>query len=672
MDRPRSHLPFVKCRFLSLTLALACVSSARAVTVTVTTPADFGGGTFYACEPAGAGAGGVLRLRTARDFPAAACAPAPYVWCILGTMPAKREGHAAVVVGDRIYVVGGYEVPGYAAVPSVYFAPLAGVAAGSAVWTKASFEYAQTAGAAKGIAIRDHRAVAVGGRIYSVGGQAGSPGTPTGAVYSAPVDAVTGEPGPWRVEPPLPIALYGHGLVHARGALFSLGGINAAGAAVRFVHRAEIAPDGTLSPWVGVADLPVRPCLTGGTAPACCIDTTCQGWSWISAAAAGRSVMFFGGNLDASGVPDSQQIDFKSYAGELDDWNGLGGWQQVESSPTYALWDYQAVVVDGLAVTVGGNNAMSASNAVSWSVAGLDRDAGSPDRTRLLPPSAGSGGTRLFSVLFPAAFPMTATRHQLFAWQDGLFILGGSLAMGTDDRILRAGLVPKAETVNAGSFVSSPIDLGQPCILRRVAWTVDKHGGADDDWALVQYRVADESGVWSEWSPRIPEAGATPAAAGLLAYASDAAGALRVPLFPERVRWVQFAVVLYNDPASPGDPEFDDFTIVADPAPPPRPLRAALEAYPLPARDILTVRFQTVEGGAIVALRAFNAAAELVYDRKGDCPAGGIQELSVAVRDFSPGAYILRLTAESHAGGPGLVFGHRAVGTAEARIVVRR
>lgn len=382
--------------------------------------------------------------------------------------------------------------------------------------------------------------------------------------------------------------------------------------------------------------------------------------------------MFFGGNRTACGIPFPGDVDQDSRAVMLDDANvpPPAEWRTVAGLSTYKLWGYRAVAVDGLAVAVGGNNIGSASNAVSWTTAGLEFDPGTPDGTGLLPPVG--GGTRQYATAAPQGFPHTVTGHQLLADGGVLYVPGGTIASGASNEIYAATLGVDPDFVNAASWLSAPIDLGTGSLLTRVAWTVGKAGGAHDDWAVVRYRVADDGGAWSVWSPRVPVEGDVPAAPGALVYASDGPVAMRIPLFPQRVRWVQVMADFYNDPAQPGEPELDDVTIAAVPAPPPRPLQHALELYPVPAGDFLVVRLAVVPEGAEVRVRLFNAAAHLAAEDAFQFQDGGIKEVSVPVSRLARGGYVVRVEGLARGGGPGLFDGPRRTGSLRGKALIRR
>lgn len=643
-------------------------TSAFTQTLTLTTAAQFDQGEFYACESAGAGAAGVVRLRPRAVFPVVpACGSS--VWCLAGLMPAAIADHAAVVVGGRLYVLGGSVLPLSLPTDVIRFVPVANIGLGPAAWTLSPVHLGQGTPGGPTLAISGARAVAAGGRIYLAGGKDGTPGVTTGRVWSSLVDPVSGQPGYWNPEPPLLLPVQGHAFVESAGALFVLGGVDATGHAVATIQKAEIRPDGSLGPWLVTGTLPSSPCAAGGCL-ACCANGTCPGWSWIDAAAVGRSIMFFGGNRTACGIPAPGDVDHDSWAMMLDDANGPGTWRSVAGLSTYTLWDYRAVVTDGLAMTAGGNNISSASNAVSWTSAGLDRDTLTPDGTGLLPPAG--GGTRMYANLPPQGFPKTATGHQLVVAQGTVYLVGGSLNSSASNEIYGAVLGASGSSVNAASWLSAPMDLGTGSLLKRVAWTVHKYGGANDDWAVVRYRVADEGGTWSDWSPRIPEEGAPPTAPGVLAYDSSAGVLMRVPLFPQRVRWVQVMVDLYSDPALPSDPEFEEFTVVADPAPAPQPMRTALELYPVPASDFLVARLSVVSEGAEIRVKLFNAAAHLAAEDTFQFQDGGIKEISLPVSRMARGAYVVIVDGLARSGGPGLFDGTKRVGTVKGKALIRR
>jgi hypothetical protein len=110
-----------------------------------------------------------------------------------------------------------------------------------------------------------HAAAAVAGRLYVTGGVTYDPlpaDQITNAVYSAPIDAVTGDVGAWREESSLPIGLAGHGLEVRHGVLYTVAGEEPTFPSVS-VHQAGVNPDGTLAPWTDAPSLPVALYLHG-------------------------------------------------------------------------------------------------------------------------------------------------------------------------------------------------------------------------------------------------------------------------------------------------------------------------------------------------------------------------------------------------------------------------
>lgn len=84
-------------------------------------------------------------------------------WQEIGQLPIPLESHAMIVVGDRIYIIGGWNETG-GAHAEVFFAPLAqGRIAG---------DWQQTT-AALPLRLQHHQAIARNGALYVLGGDNG-------------------------------------------------------------------------------------------------------------------------------------------------------------------------------------------------------------------------------------------------------------------------------------------------------------------------------------------------------------------------------------------------------------------------------------------------------------------------------------------------------------------
>ena len=170
-----------------------------------------------------------------------------------------------------------------------------------------------------------------------------------------------------------------------------------------------------------------------------------------------------------------------------------------------------------------------------------------------------------------------------------------------------------------------------------------------------------------------------PAAAGYYRYASDDPSVLyREPRILEPFRFIQFEVSLYNDPTNdagtPTLPVFDEFRISYEPVTLPKPVSFPVESYPNPARDSLTLRFEVVADGGEVTARVFNSAAHLVAQESFKYLQGGIKEVTLDVRKYAPGAYVVILDGLARGGGPGLTIKKTGaiLKTVKAKFVVRR
>lgn len=652
----------------------------------------------------------------------------------LTPLPNALYGHAVVLVGDWVYALGGCQeaFPGCGAggpqrtVASVWFHQIDPAGNMLGPWTLANYELgALNPGAGLGIPMRNHRAVAVGNRIYVVGGATTNcgftpfpgtqPSTPT--VFSALVNPATGQTGAWRVELPLAKNAEAHGLVYAGGALFRLGGFDGS-IPTQIAEKAEINPlNGSLYSagrqfWDPALAVPpgnppascslcslctcttCAPCTEG-----CCraLDV-CLGWMWISPFAIMRTIGFVGGAYvpSVSGAACAQYHG--TYHAYLDDCNVLQEWV-VRDQGNLGLFGAGAIVHNGSLVQVGGGDTSALTKQALFNPInpaggtgkqGIVRDFSTGDGSEVYP--GDPDGTGLIAPGTPFQFALPATYLTGITHNEWAYVVGGAMANSSEAcaYVYRALMQSSSWWVDAGSFMSAPYDLGGTYRLTRVAWSYTKTGGKNadgnpNDWAIVRYRTASPDGVWTCWSPRIPEESSMPVNPGYYAYASDAASIIfREPLITDLCRFVQFEVSLYNDPRDDGAsvagtgvptlPQFDEFRISYEPATPPKPVTCPLEVYPNPATDSVTIRYQVDPAGGEVTARIFNAAAHLADQESYTYLTGGIKEETIKVSAFAQGAYVIIVSGLGRGGGPGLVCASTGeyLKTAKSKFVVRR
>ena len=165
----------------------------------------------------------------------------------LSPYPLKIDLHDAVIVNDRIYVMGGFDgsVNGTQKnVNTVYYAKILPDGIGQWVATTALPQ-----------AIRRHSVTSSGNLIYVTGGYTDS-GAGTMEVYYTEVHA-DGSLGAWIVGRALPEARYYHSSVVHDGRLVVLGGKMRSQQASQSVLAAVIRSDGSLGAWKKEADLPI-------------------------------------------------------------------------------------------------------------------------------------------------------------------------------------------------------------------------------------------------------------------------------------------------------------------------------------------------------------------------------------------------------------------------------
>ena len=152
-----------------------------------------------------------------------------------------RGGHASFVAGNRLYVIGG--TSSTATLSSIEQAIIDGDGSIEAFTT--------VTGSSLATARTGLTATAIGGYVYVIGGNDGT--AALASVERAPL-ASDGTLGAFAVLPDVHLASarYGHTAVVIGNGLYVVGGTDGANA-LASVERAEIAPDGTLSPFAAVA-----------------------------------------------------------------------------------------------------------------------------------------------------------------------------------------------------------------------------------------------------------------------------------------------------------------------------------------------------------------------------------------------------------------------------------
>ncbi|MEK7475820.1 MAG: hypothetical protein AAB152_09320 [Candidatus Coatesbacteria bacterium] len=635
-------------------------------------------------------------------------------------LPFAIWGHDAVRVGNRVYVVGGCQqdsggcgasgLPPYS-VATVWFAPIdptgdaTGVGKGRiGPWTRAYYNFGDTGPAivpwgppmnpTQGIPIMRHKAVAVGNRIYVVGGttqNCGSAPLPGAAyttkrVYSTAVDPVTGQTGPWEAELPLIQNATDHGLVYAGGALYCIGGLLDVMAPDQFVQKAEIKPDGHLYSsndltWEPVLSVPpgnpptscalcslctctlCAPC----TEDCCRALNVCLGWNNFRPFSVMRTIAFVGAEFVPGSSGSVCRYFSGSYYGFLDDCNGIKGWNAGGGTGLKAQPGAGAIAYNGSLLSVGGGNGSAMQYQVLFNSAGsrgLIRTGG-VDNSELRP--AQPDGSELYTGgTSQYAFPVVVPGSPLVSYNGFVYAIGGEMGATANacQRVYRTRLDPTTGWVDAGSWLSPMYDLGTLAQMTKVSWSYSKTGpGAGDDWALCRYRVAGADGRWTCWTPRIPEEGSAPITPGYYTYASDVPGSnpfFRMPMAPDPFRYIQFEVSLYNDPANDGGPaptlpRFDEFRIGYEPAiVPALPSGSGIEVAPSRDGKSVTIRFEVVAEGGEINAEFYNVAGELIARDRYAYLTGGVKSETVSTARWAPGVYIIVLRGMARTGDPGL------------------
>jgi N-acetylneuraminic acid mutarotase len=161
-------------------------------------------------------------------------------WQSMPALPAGVERHALVAHGGRLYVLGGAQ---QATVDTVLVATIATDGTLSS-WTPAAPLSERSEG---------HAALVIQDRLVLLGGR--RDGTYLSAVRSASISALDGTLGTWSQLAPLTSPRGWHRALLHDGRVYVLGGLTASGK-VSTVEWASVKTDGTLGPWQTATALP--------------------------------------------------------------------------------------------------------------------------------------------------------------------------------------------------------------------------------------------------------------------------------------------------------------------------------------------------------------------------------------------------------------------------------
>lgn len=170
-------------------------------------------------------------------------------WTTVASLPHNLQGHQVVVVGNRIYVMGGYD--GFSKQDAVYYTTINSNGSLSGWTTTTPLPEARTQGAA----------VAFGSRIYYIGGQGQGPSAPpSSTVFSALVNP-DGTTGSWSTATALPQARWTHRAALVGDTIYVIGGCTdlfgcPLTSATSSIVKARILSDGLLTNWVSDTDIP--------------------------------------------------------------------------------------------------------------------------------------------------------------------------------------------------------------------------------------------------------------------------------------------------------------------------------------------------------------------------------------------------------------------------------
>ena len=290
-------------------------------------------------------------------------------------LPSSLSNHNAILIRDKLYVLGGYT--GSAYVNTVYYTTINSDGSLGTWITTNALPWA----------IGDHQTVVTKNRIYVLGGWNGSASSTQIATAAINND---GTIGLWTIiSTTLPSGMSHTQVLVSKNYLYILGGYSTS-ASFATVYRAAIASDGTLGTWVAGSSIPYV--LNGHSAFATNnklyviggrIDGSNSGkWFGYTASATIAEGLndyspYYDGTIDTpdttvnylmpgSGRPWQQQYQINSIQSA-----DITGWTTGTSLPT-PLWQSQSVVTKNRVYLLGGNNNTVATSIIYSSVINSD------------------------------------------------------------------------------------------------------------------------------------------------------------------------------------------------------------------------------------------------------------------------------------------------------------
>ncbi|MEM8638146.1 MAG: 4-oxalocrotonate tautomerase [Cyanobacteria bacterium P01_G01_bin.54] len=331
--------------------------------------------------------------------PLIACSPAPAPeqeqtaeqsatqWQDAGTIPLSVESHQTVVVGNRVYMLGGWNSRTYAH-DEVFFADL--TAGGTLTdWQEAT--------APLPLKLQHHQAITHKGAIYVIGGddQFGPKSNVSDRLFRA-VPEADGDITEWQEVGQLPEPRTVHGVAIVGDRLYVIGGTRQFEKGTEVfdtVFAADIAPDGMVGEFETLAPFP----------------TTI---SWLTTTVVGEQIVAIAGKTDFSGGVTGEIWSARlEESGELSEFAAIG--------ETVARQRHTTVRVDDqLVVIAGGAKQVLA----TVEAAALEED-GSLGDWQALPP-----------------LPAARYAHAAFVHDGSIYVSGGFVRYGsgeTSDKVFR-------------------------------------------------------------------------------------------------------------------------------------------------------------------------------------------------------------------------------------------
>lgn len=159
-------------------------------------------------------------------------------WVLVSNLPSTLFGGEAIVIGDKLYVIGGAGGSGTPVYNTVYVSTFNSNGT-IGTWSSAS---------ALPVALSHTHASVIGSNLYVFGGRASNGTSATNTIYSCPINS-DNTIGTWVSAGTLPGAVDSYALFVTKSRVYICGGYNG-GSYISAVYSAPINSDGSLGTWI--------------------------------------------------------------------------------------------------------------------------------------------------------------------------------------------------------------------------------------------------------------------------------------------------------------------------------------------------------------------------------------------------------------------------------------